>query len=121
MVDDKLLSPLVYSSEQVRANLSIHFKLDCKIVLDRGHDTGDELEEEEEAILDARLAAIALNLVDHFLHYSRMVTRVDAQLAARQLRVRLERHCLLRVVSHDILEHLRLRQQRAVLRVPLQP
>ena len=84
-------------------------------MLDRGHYAGDELEEEEKTILNAWLAAIALNLFDHFLHHCRMVARVNTKLLAGQLRMRLESHRFLRVVCHDVLVHLLLRQEIAFL------
>ena len=46
-------------------------------MLNCGHDARDELEEEKEAILDAALAPIALDLVDHALHDRGVVARMD--------------------------------------------
>ena len=56
-------------------------------MLDGGHYTRDELKEEEKTILYAWLAAIALNLFNHFLHHCCVVARVNAKLLAGQLGV----------------------------------
>ena len=84
-------------------------------MLDGGHYTRDKLKEEEKAILYAWLAAIALNLFNHFLHHCCVVARMNAKLLAGQLGVRLESHCFLGVVCHDVLVHLHLRKQIALL------
>lgn len=90
-------------------------------MFDRWHHTRDELQEEEQAIFDAALASVRLNLVDHCFHHSRVVAWMDAKLVARELGVALERDCLLGVVSHDVLEHLCLREKAAILAVALEP
>lgn len=56
---------------------SVQSKLDREVVLDCGHYARDELEEEKEAILDAALAPVALDLVNHALHDRRVVARMD--------------------------------------------
>jgi hypothetical protein len=88
-------------------------------VLDGGDHAGDELEEEEETVLDAGFAPVALNLFNHFLHHRGVVARVNAKLITRKLRVRLEGDGLARVVRHDVLKHLVLREQVAILGVAL--
>ena len=100
---------------------SVHLEFNGEVVLDGGHYTRDELKEEEKTILYARLAAIALNLFNHFLHHCCVVARVNAKLLAGQLGVRLESHRFLGVVRHNVLVHLHLGQQVALLRIPLQP
>ena len=62
---------------------SVHFKFDGKVMLYCGHDTRDELEEEEKTIFTAGFAAIALNLFDHFLHHSGVVAWMNAKLVHR--------------------------------------
>ena len=90
-------------------------------MLDGGHYTRDELKEEEKTIFYARLATIALNLFNHFLHHCCVVARVNAKLLAGQLGVRLKSHSFLGVVRHNVLVHLHLGQQVTLLRIPLQP
>ena len=100
---------------------SIHLKFDCEVMLNCRHDTWNKLEEEEKTILNTRFAPIALYLFNHFLHYGGVIARVNAQLLPRQLGMSLKSHCFLGVVCHDVLEHLILREQVSILRVPLQP
>ena len=100
---------------------SVHLEFNGEVVLDGRHYTRDELKEEEKTILYAWLAAIALNLFNHFLHHCCVVARVNAKLLAGQLGVRLESHRFLGVVRHNVLVHLHLGQQVALLRIPLQP
>ena len=100
---------------------SVHLEFNGEVVLDGGHYTRDELKEEEKTILYAWLAAIALNLFNHFLHHCCVVARVNAKLLAGKLGVRLESHRFLGVVRHNVLVHLHLGQQVALLRIPLQP
>ena len=90
-------------------------------MLYRGYHTRDELQEEEQTIFDTRLTSIALYLIYHALHDCGVVARVNAQLIVGQFGVRLKGHCLLRVVSHYVLEHLVLREQGAILRIALEP
>ena len=79
-------------------------------MLDCGNHTRDELKEEEKTILDSALATISLDLINHALHYCRVVARMNAQLVAGQLGMGLECHCFARIVCHDVLEHFVLRQ-----------
>ena len=81
----------------------------------RRHHTRDKLQEEEQTIFDTRLTSIALYLIYHALHDCGVVARVNAQLLAGQFGVRLEGYRFLRVVRHDVLVHLLLRQQLSLL------
>lgn len=90
-------------------------------MFDRGHYARDELQEEEEAVLDARLAPVLLDLVDHALHNCGVVARVNAQLAAWKLCVLLIGDRLLGIIGHNVLEHILLREQLPALGVALQP
>lgn len=100
---------------------SVHFQLNGKVVLYRGDNTRNEFQEEEKTIFHARLAPVFLNSVNHFLHNSRVVARMNAKLVSRQFWVGLKCDSLARVVSHNVLEHLILCKQVAILRVALQP
>ena len=90
-------------------------------MLDGWHYTRDELKEEEQAILDAALTTIALNLINHALHDRRVVARMNAKLIARKLWVRLKSHCFARIICHNVLEHFILSEQTTILAVALQP
>lgn len=90
-------------------------------MLNSWHYTRDELKEEEKTIFYTWLTSIALNLLNHFLHHSRVVAWMNAQLAARNLRMRLKSDRLLCVICHDVLVHLRLGQELPLLGVALQP
>ena len=79
-------------------------------MLDCGNHTRDELEEEEKTVLDSAFAAVFLDLIDHALHYCCVVARVNAKLVAGKLGMGLECHCFARIICHDVLEHLVLRQ-----------
>ena len=89
--------------------ISVHFEFDCKVMLYRRHNTRYELQEKEQTIFDTGLTPISLYLFNHALHHCSVVARMDAQLVVGKFGVRLERHRLLRIVSHDVLEHLVLR------------
>lgn len=68
--------------QKASLSLSVHFELYGKIVLNCWHYTGDEFQKEEQAIFNARFSSILRNLVDHFLHHSRVVARMNTELIA---------------------------------------
>ena len=102
-------------------SISVHLEFNCKVMLYCRHDTRDELQEEEQTIFDTGLTPVSLYLINHTLHHCGVVAWVNAKLVVWKFGVRLKRHRLFRVISHYVLEHLVLRQQRAVFRITLEP
>ena len=66
--------------EQKYYSISIHLKLDSKVMLYRRHNTRYELQKEEQTIFDTRLTPISLYLINHTLHHRGVVAWVDAKL-----------------------------------------
>jgi len=108
-------------TEKQSVSQSVQCQFDCKIVLNCGHYTRDELQEEEKTVFNLAFSTVGLDLVDHRLHHCRMVARVNAQLVPWQLRMGLKSHCFARIICHNVLKHLSLREEAAILAVTLEP
>ena len=71
--------------------------------------------------MDLRRASIHLYCIDDFLHDFGMIAVMDARLFHAQVRMRLHRDSLLRIIWHHILINIVFREQLAVHRVTQKP
>ena len=85
---------------------SLEFKVDSEIILNSRHDTAYEFQEHEKALSDLGLASVGLYGFDNCLHYLGVVARMNACLLHINMGMLLHCHCLLGVVSGNVLKYL---------------